>query len=165
MTCPCPSIPAPAYAGAGSSGKPEATSLYICSLGPRFRGPTGNGLESNFVMAGLVPAIHVLALDNDSALTRSFPPPPTRRQAPAGSQNNTSLSLSPRVPPSRSALGSARRSSGAFELRGKFFQLIAIEIADRQKIQALIGPAPDIEPVHPLQPGRCHRNLNALRNE
>ena len=33
-----PFIPAPAYAGAGSSGKPEATNLYICPLGPRFRG-------------------------------------------------------------------------------------------------------------------------------
>jgi hypothetical protein len=140
-------------------------SLHLSTGSPLSRGRTDDGLESKFVMAGSCrPSTSWLWIVN-SALTRPFPPPPRRGKAPAGSQSDTFMSLGPRVPPSRSALGSARRSSGAFELRDKFFQLIAIEIADRQKIQALIGPAPDVEPLHALQPGRCHRSLNALRNE
>src|SRR5262249_23219376 len=109
------------------------------------------------VMAGLVPAIHVLTSENDRART------PHSAYSPPRSRERETRAFVRWVQKMR--VLSACRTSGAFELRGKFFQLIAIEVADRQKIQALIGPASDVESLHALQPGRCHRRANALGNE
>src|SRR5262245_19400601 len=116
------------------------------------------------VMAGLVPAIHVLTSENDSARTRHSR---VLAAAKPGAGIQSVCPLGPRVRGDEQKMRvlSACRTSGAFELRGKFFQLIAIEVADRQKIQALIGPASDVESLHALQPGRCHRRANALGNE